>query len=75
MTTPTREVELDLGPRLRAAAQDVDDLDEEIGDARRLLRQLVVQAVDEGYSQRSIARLTGRSPSWITKVLAEPDDD
>lgn len=74
MAAQAREVELDLWPRLVAAARDVDDLDQEIDDARRLLRRLVVDAVDEGYSQRAIARRIRRSPAWVTKVLADPDD-
>lgn len=66
----------DLAPRLKKAREAADDA----RDAYRLrmatLKRLVVQAVEEGMSQREVAKAAGyASAGRITAILADSGDD
>lgn len=63
--------------RLREAAARVRELSAPVDDARRDLNQLVVEAIDEGMSQREVAACIGVAKARIHAILtkSDPDDD
>lgn len=66
----------DLSPRLKKAAAEVTDARDAYRLRVKALKKLVVQAVDEGMSQRQIAAAAGyKSAGRITQILAEGEDD
>lgn len=71
----SREVLSDLAPRLRAAAATVADATEQLRLARQHRDELVVQAVEEGMTQKRVAEAAGVSAPHVTRILlsAEPD--
>lgn len=71
---PTQVVS-DLTPRLEAAARAVADAESSLRNERELRRRLVNEAVDEGMSQRAIARALGGGTGLVSKILATPEPD
>ena len=62
---------VDMKPRLEAAAVAVRDSKDAYDAAMELRNELVATAVDEGMSQRAVARATGLAISRITSILLE----
>lgn len=73
-TVPTTVVP-DLSPRLAAAARAVADAESKLAHERELRRRLVNDAVDEGMSQRAIARALGGGTGLVSKILATPEPE
>lgn len=69
------EVLADLPARLKAAAADVADAKGAWEHALKLRDELVVQAVDEGMTQRQVAKLIGVHFGRITPILAGSQPD
>lgn len=65
----------DLTPRLEASARAVADAESKLRHERELRRRLVNDAVDEGMSQRAIARALGGGTGLVSKILATPEPD
>lgn len=65
----------DLLTRISSAADDVRDAVRALNSRREQRRQLVVQAADEGISQRQIAAALGGGTGLVTKILAKPDPE
>lgn len=65
----------DLTPRLEAAANAVKDAQIELELAIEARNELIVQAVDEGLTQKAVAAAAGVSQPHVVRVLAgsEPD--
>jgi hypothetical protein len=73
---PPKPVVEDLKPRLSAAATAVADARTAYRLRVKALKELVVQAVEEGMAQREIAKAAGyASAGRITQILAEGDDE
>lgn len=68
-----REIELDVLPRLEAAAREYDELSDQRTAARERRDALVASAVDEGFSLRVVARSLGRSSARVIAILAEQE--
>jgi predicted transcriptional regulator len=63
-------VRVDLGPRLEAAAEEVEQLRETLARHLQQRNELIVQAVDEGMTQAAAARAANVRPSTVTAILA-----
>jgi hypothetical protein len=66
----TTEVVTDLLPRITAARKAVEDAVDALDDRRRIRDELIVQAVDAGVAQRSIAQAAGIQQPRIIAILA-----
>lgn len=62
----------DLLARITTAADDVRDAAAALEGRREARRRLVHEAVEEGVSQRTIARALGGGTGLVTKILANP---
>ena len=60
----------DMSPRLVAAAGAVKDAREALADATEVRDQLVVQAIDQGMTQRAVATAAGVSVPRVCAILA-----
>lgn len=56
--------------RLNAAADQVDELEVALRDARELRNRIILEAVDNGMSQRPVARAARVAPAQVHRVLA-----
>lgn len=71
----TTTVLTDMNPRLEAAAAAVKDSEEALAAAREQRDRLVVTAIDQGMSQRAVARAAGISVARVCAILALPPFD
>lgn len=71
----TRQVRLDLRPRLEAAARSVADADHHAAASRELRDRLVVEACDEGLTHGVVAAAAGVSRTRVLAILvgSQPD--
>ena len=60
----------DMNPRLEAAAAAVKDAEAALADAREQRDALVVTAIDQGMSQRAVARAAGISVARVCAIVA-----
>ncbi|MDO8107161.1 hypothetical protein Q6348_08120 [Isoptericola sp. b441] len=60
----------DMNPRLEAAAAAVADAREVLDDVREQRDMLVVAAIDQGMSQRAVAKAAGISVGRVVAILA-----
>jgi hypothetical protein len=63
------------GPRLRAAAEYVQDCRDRYQAALRARNTLVVEAVDHGYGNHQAARDIGVRQPHIVRILSNSDPD
>jgi DNA-binding NarL/FixJ family response regulator len=68
-------IHTDLGPRLESAQAAVKSAEVLLANERELRRRLVLQAVDEGMSQREVARKLKIGTGGLSKILATPDPE
>lgn len=65
----------ELSERIKAAQRAVKSQETALFNDRELRRRLVVQAIDEGYPYREIARWLGTGTGAVSKIAAKPDPD
>lgn len=65
----------DYGPRLKAAGEAVRDARKAWELRVRQLHELVVEAVDEGMTQRKAAEYAGVSQAHVNRILTESQPD
>jgi hypothetical protein len=64
------EVLTDLGPRLEAAARACDDRSTALAAEHEIRNRLIVEAIDQGMTQTSVARFAHLTPARVTAILA-----
>lgn len=64
----------DMNPRLEAARAAVDDTKDAHRAAVELRNELVVAAIDQGMSQRAVAKSAGISVARVCAILAGSQD-
>ena len=69
------DVLTDMKPRLEAAATAVTSARDKHHAEMQLRDQLVVAAVDQGMSQRAVARAAGVSVARVCAILVNSDPD
>lgn len=65
----------DLVPRLESARDAVKDAQVELELALEHRNELIVQAVDEGLTQKTVATAAGVSQPHVIRVLAASEPD
>lgn len=68
-----REVMSGMAERLRSAAASVEDARTELRLSQQARDRLIVEAVDGGMTQRTVARLVGTSQPYVIAVLSRSD--
>lgn len=66
-------VATELPARLSAAARGVADARSSLANQKELLRQVVVQALDEGMTYRAVGKAIGGSTGLVSKIVATPE--
>lgn len=65
----------DMGPRLEAASAAVRDARDALQLRIEAFHELIVTAVDEGMSQRAVARHAGVSQPHVNRLLTNSQPD
>ncbi len=70
MTAATTHVLTGISPRLTACMLEIDDHRDALAAATERRDRIIIEAVDQGMTQRSIAEATGISRARIIAILA-----